>query len=120
AKTDPDADPPQARNTAFIVDLPAEGWEVVRDVETMAGGHKHCVTRSENLRLSDSAILGGRGQGHRLGQVRLGPARLAHCMRWLGQVETALEMLVARAQKRHAHGSPVSGEEGISVENGGE
>ena len=113
AKTDPEADPPQARNSAFLVDLPAEGWEVVRDVETMAGGHNHCEIRIENLRLPDSAILGGRGQGHRLGQVRLGPARLAHCMRWIGQVETALEMLVDRATKRFAHGSLLAEKQGI-------
>src|SRR5262249_752544 len=113
AKTDPDADPPQARNTAFIVDLPAEGWEVVRDVETMAGGHNHCEIRIENLRVPDSAILGGRGQGHRLGQVRLGPARLAPCMRWIGQVETALEMLVDRATKRFTHGSLLADKQGI-------
>jgi acyl-CoA dehydrogenase len=113
ARTDPDADPPQARNTAFLVDLPAEGWEIVRDVETMAGGHNHCEIRIENLRLPDSAILGGRGQGHRLGQVRLGPARLAHCMRWIGQVETALEMLIERATKRFAHGSLLSEKQGI-------
>ena len=113
AKTDPEADPPQARNTAFLVDLPADGWEVVRDVETMAGGHNHCEIRIENLRLPDSAILGGRGQGHRLGQVRLGPARLAHCMRWIGQVETALEMLVDRATKRFTHGSLLAEKQGI-------
>jgi acyl-CoA dehydrogenase len=113
AKTDPDAAPRQARNTAFIVDLPAEGWEIVRDVETMAGGHNHCEIRIENLRLPDSAILGGRGQGHRLGQVRLGPARLAHCMRWIGQIETALEMLIDRATKRFAHGSLLAEKQGI-------
>ena len=113
AKTDPEAQPPQARNTAFIVDLPAEGWENVRDVETMAGGHNHCEIRIENLRLPDAAILGGRGQGHRLGQGRLGPARLAHCMRWIGQVETALEMLIDRATKRFAHGSLLSEKQGI-------
>ena len=113
AKTDPEAQPPQARNTAFVVDLPAEGWEIVRDVETMAGGHNHCEIRIENLRLPDSAILGGRGQVHRLGQVRLGPARLAHCMRWIGQVETALEMLIDRASKRFAHGSLLSEKQGI-------
>jgi acyl-CoA dehydrogenase len=113
AKTDPEAQPPQARNSAFIVDLPAEGWEIVRDVETMAGGHNHCEIRIENLRVPDSAILGGRGQGHRLGQVRLGPARLAHCMRWIGQVETALEMLIDRATKRFAHGSLLSEKQGI-------
>lgn len=113
AKTDPEAEPPQARNTAFIVDLPAEGWEVVRDIETMAGGHNHCEIRIENLRLPDSAILGGRGQGHRLGQGRLGPARLAHCMRWIGQVETALEMLIDRASTRYAHGSLLAEKQGI-------
>jgi acyl-CoA dehydrogenase len=113
ARTDPEADPPQARNTAFIVDTPAEGWEIVRDVETMAGGHNHCEIRINNLRVSNANILGGRGQGHRLGQVRLGPARLAHCMRWIGQVETALEMLIDRATKRFAHGSLLADKQGI-------
>ncbi|MGH9012779.1 MAG: acyl-CoA dehydrogenase family protein, partial [Acidimicrobiia bacterium] len=41
AKTDPDADPPQASNTAFLVDLPADGWEIVRDIDTMAGHGNH-------------------------------------------------------------------------------
>ncbi len=113
ARTDPDADPPQARNTAFIVDLPQEGWTNVRDVETMSGGHNHCEIRIENLRVPNDHILGGRGQGHRLGQVRLGPARLAHCMRWIGQVETALEMLIKRATTRFAHGSLLSEKQGI-------
>ncbi len=113
AKTDPDADPPQARNTAFIVELPAEGWENVRDVKTMSGGHNHCEIRIENLRVPNANILGERGGGHRLGQVRLGPARLAHCMRWIGQVEYALEQLIDRATKRFAHGSLLSEKQGI-------
>src|SRR5215813_4755969 len=113
AKTDPDADPPQARNTAFVVDLPAEGWEVVRDVETMAGGHNHCEIRIENLRLPDSAILGGRGQGHTLGQVRLGPARLAHCMRWIGNAEVALEMMLKRAMERQVQGGKLIDKQAI-------
>ena len=104
ARTDPDADPPQARNTAFIVDIDAPGFNIVRDVETMAGHGNHCEIRFENVRVPDAAILGGRGQGHRLGQVRLGPARLAHCMRWIGNAEIALEMLVKRALERPLHG----------------
>src|SRR5262249_49820292 len=52
-------------------------------------------------------------QGHRLGQVRLGPARLAHCMRWIGQVETALERVVDRATTRFAHGSFLADKQGI-------
>ena len=105
ACTDPDADPPQARNTAFIVETPTEGWEIVRDVETMAGPANHPEIRITNVRVPTENMLGGRGDGHRLGQYRLGPARLAHCMRWIGNAEVALEMLVDRALKRYAHGS---------------
>jgi acyl-CoA dehydrogenase len=113
AKTDPDADPPQASNTAFLVDLPTDGWEVVRDVETMAGHGNHCEIRITDLRVSDENVLGGRGNGHLLGQARLGPARLAHCMRWIGQVENALEMLVARAEERQLHGAPLAEKQAI-------
>jgi len=48
-----------------------------------------------------------------LGQARLGPARLAHCMRWVGQAEVALEMMIDRATKRYAHGSYLSEKQGI-------
>src|SRR5215813_6618608 len=113
AKTDPDADPPQASNTAFLVDLPSEGWEIVRDIDTMAGHGNHCEIRITDLRVPSSAILGGRGNGHLLGQARLGPARLAHCMRWIGQAEVALDMMVDRALNRFAHGSFLSEKQGI-------
>ena len=104
ARTDPDADPPQARNSAFIVETDKPGFNIVRDVETMAGHGNHCEIRFENVRVANGAMLGGRGQGHRLGQVRLGPARLAHCMRWIGNAEVALEMLTRRALERPLHG----------------
>jgi acyl-CoA dehydrogenase len=105
ARTDPDADPPQARNSAFLVDLPADGWEVVRDIHTLAGQGNHCEIRITNMRVPADRMLGGQGEGHKLGQYRLGPARLAHCMRWIGQAEVALELLVDRALKRYTHGS---------------
>src|SRR5215467_9422762 len=113
ARTDPDADPPQARNTAFLVDTDTPGWTIVRDVETMAGHGNHCEIRLEDVRVPDAAIVGGRGQGHRLGQARLGPARLAHCMRWIGSAETALDMMVDRATRRFAHGSLLAEKQGI-------
>src|SRR5881409_576011 len=113
ARTDPDADPPQARNSAFIVETNTPGWEIVRDVETMAGGHNHCEIRITDMRVPGSQMLGGRGEGHLLGQARLGPARLAHCMRWIGQAETALEMLVSRAIERYSHGSYLAEKQGI-------
>ncbi len=113
AKTDPGADPPQASNSAFIVDLPSEGWEIVRDIDTMAGPGNHCEIRITDLRVPDSQMLGQRGHGHLLGQARLGPARLAHCMRWIGQIETALEMLVDRAERRQLHGAPLAEKQAI-------
>ncbi len=113
ARTEENPDIPQAGNSAFLVDLPSEGWEIVRDVETMSGAHNHCEIRIENLRLPNDALLGGRGQGHLLGQARLGPARLAHCMRWIGQAETALEMMVERSLNRFAHGSLLAEKQGI-------
>jgi len=113
ARTEENPEIPQAGNSAFLVDLPADGWTVVRDVKTMSGSHNHCEIRIENLRLPKSSMLGGRGQGHLLGQARLGPARLAHCMRWLGQAETALEMMVDRALTRFAHGSVLADKQGI-------
>jgi acyl-CoA dehydrogenase len=113
ARTEDDPEVPQAATTAFIVDVPSDGWEIVRDVETMAGSHNHCEIRITDLRVPDTNRLGERGQGHRLGQHRLGPARLAHCMRWLGQIETALDLMVARATQRYSHGSYLSEKQGI-------
>jgi len=113
ARTEEDPDIPQAGNSAFLVDLPAEGWEVVRDVETMSGGHNHCEILITDLRVPASSMLGGRGQGHLLGQARLGPARLAHCMRWIGQAEVALDMMVDRALNRFSHGSLLAEKQGI-------
>ena len=113
ARTEDEPEIPQAGNSAFLVDLPSEGWTVVRDVKTMSGSHNHCEIRIENLRISRDRMLGGRGQGHLLGQARLGPARLAHCMRWIGQAEIALDMMVDRALTRFAHGSYLAEKQGI-------
>ena len=113
ARTDPDAEIAQARNSAFIVPTNTAGFEIVRDVVTMGGGGGHPELLYTNVRVPKDNMLGEQGGGHKLGQVRLGPARLAHCMRWIGQIEQALEMLVDRSQKRYAHGSLLSEKQGI-------
>ncbi|MFM8553870.1 MAG: acyl-CoA dehydrogenase family protein [Acidimicrobiales bacterium] len=100
-------------NTAFIVDIPTEGWNDVREVETMHGATGHSEIVISDLRVHDSQILGGRGNGHRLGQYRLGPARLAHCMRWIAQAETALDMMVDRSLNRYSHGSYLAEKQGV-------
>ena len=113
ARTEDDPDLPQAANSAFIVDIPSEGWTEVREVETMHGSTGHSEIRIEDLRVPASAMLGGRGQGHLLGQYRLGPARLAHCMRWIAQAEMALDMMVDRSLNRFSHGSLLAEKQGI-------
>ncbi|GAB3137744.1 acyl-CoA dehydrogenase family protein [Microbispora hainanensis] len=100
-------------NTAFLVDLPADGWNDVREIETMHGSTGHSEIVITDLRVPDSAVLGGRGNGHRLGQYRLGPARLAHCMRWISQAEIALDMMVGRALDRFSHGSLLADKQGV-------
>src|SRR5690606_24040503 len=73
ARTEDDPDLPQAGTTAFIVDLPAEGWNRVREIATMHGTGGHSEIVIEDLRVPADKMLGGRGQGHLLGQYRLGP-----------------------------------------------
>jgi acyl-CoA dehydrogenase len=113
ARTETSPDVPQACNTAFLVDIPSEGWDILRDVKTMSGGHNHCEIKITNLKVPKENMLGDRGQGHRLGQARLGPARLAHCMRWIGQAEVALNMMIDRSLNRFAHGSLLAEKQGI-------
>ena len=113
ARTEEDPDIPQAANTAFIIDIPSDGWEEVRQIETMHGSTGHSEIRITDLRVHESQMLGGRGQGHLLGQYRLGPARLAHCMRWIAQAEMALDMMVDRSLNRYAHGSLLAEKQGI-------
>jgi acyl-CoA dehydrogenase len=113
ARTEEDPDLPQAANSCFIVDLPNPAFRIVRDIHTMSGGHNHCEIMIEDLRVPAENMLGGRGQGHLLGQYRLGPARLAHCMRWIGQAEIALDMMVKRSLERFSHGSLLAEKQGI-------
>jgi len=113
ARTEDDPDLPQAANTAFLVDIPSDGWTEVRQVETMHGSTGHSEILIEDLRVHNDQMLGGRGEGHLLGQARLGPARLAHCMRWIAQAETALDMMVDRSLNRFSHGSILAEKQGV-------
>jgi acyl-CoA dehydrogenase len=115
AVTDPDASP-SGRASMFIVPTRTPGVRIVRDVATMenpdgfrahfqAGGFGHAEIRYEAVRVPGDALLGERGQGFALAQTRLGPGRLHHCMRWVGQCHRAFDMLCERAVSREAHGS---------------
>ena len=119
AVTDPDARPHQ-RASMFIVPVDTPGVNVVRDVPTMAhpdqhygqlGGHAEVIY--ENVRVPADALLGAEGAGFLIAQHRLGPGRIHHCMRWLGQARRAFDMLCERATYRYAHGSVLAGHQSV-------
>lgn len=114
AVTDPDA-PTHRRASAFLVPTDTPGYRIVRAVPTM-GGHGlggHCEVEYRNVRVPDSAVLGEVGDGFRMAQVRLGPARLTHCMRWLGVAQRSLEIAIARAKERDAFGRKLAEHQSI-------
>ena len=95
-----------ARFSSIIVPTDTRGYEIVRVVPTMGstlGGH--CEVQLTNVRVPRENLLGGRGQGFVIAQKRLGPGRIFHCMRWLGQAQRAFELMCEYAKVRYAHGS---------------
>jgi alkylation response protein AidB-like acyl-CoA dehydrogenase len=105
AITEPEADR-HARFSAILVPTDAPGYEIVRVVPTMGHtGGNHCEIRLRGVRVPKESLLGRRGAGFVIAQKRLGPGRIFHCMRWLGQAQRAFELLCERANVRFAHGS---------------
>jgi alkylation response protein AidB-like acyl-CoA dehydrogenase len=105
AITEPDAEA-HAKFSSIIVPTDAPGYEIVRVVPTMGHtGGGHCEIRLTDVRVPRENLLGERGQGFLVAQKRLGPGRIFHCMRWLGQAQRAFELMCARANARWAHGS---------------
>lgn len=106
AKTDPDAASPYGRFSAILVPTETPGYDIVRAIPTMGHiGGDHCEVRYNDVRVPRDNLLGERGQGFTIAQRRLGPGRIFHCMRWLGQAQRAFELMVDRANVRYAHGS---------------
>ncbi len=109
ARTDRDAKPRDAY-TLFIVGAETSGWNVIREVPVMGthlpGGH--CEVAIEGCRVDEASVLGDIGEGYRLAQVRLGPARLAHCMRWVGVAQRALDLASEYSLKRETFGEPLA------------
>jgi acyl-CoA dehydrogenase len=101
--------------TMFLVDLPNPAIRVERVPDTidstLPGGHP--TSRIENLRVHRSAVLGEVGEGFKYAQVRLSPARLTHCMRWLGACIRAQEIASEYAVKRQAFGKLLIDHEGV-------
>ncbi len=114
AVTDPDADR-HHRATMFLVPTDTPGYRFVRNVPVM-GGHGlggHGEVDFEKVRVPDSAIVGKVGDGFRLALVRLGPARLTHCMRWIGIAQRAIDIATDYAKQRAAFGKKLAEHQSI-------
>ncbi|ETF01855.1 acyl-CoA dehydrogenase [Advenella kashmirensis W13003] len=96
--------------TLFIVDTDTKGYRVTRDIPTVTGyqigGHAEILI--ENCHVPDSAVLGQIGMGMKHIQLRLEPARLSHCMRFIGRARRALEIAQDYVQTRHTFGNRLS------------
>jgi len=114
ARNDSDALGP-AGATMFLVPMDAPGIRVERVLDTldqyMAGGHG--VVSLDGVRVPESAVLGRVGEGFRYAQARLAPARLTHCMRWLGAARRAHDIATDYARRRTAFGKPLGEHEGV-------
>ncbi|MEO0463368.1 MAG: acyl-CoA dehydrogenase family protein [Pseudomonadota bacterium] len=101
--------------TMFLVDLPDPAIKIERVLDTidnsMPGGHS--TISLNNLRVPADQILGEPGEGFKLAQIRLAPARLSHCMRWTGLAKRAQEIATAYACKREAFGKLLIDHEGV-------
>ena len=107
-QTEPDADR-HSKFSAIIVPTDTPGYNVERVVPTMGHtGGGHCEVRLNDVRVPRENLLGERGKGFLIAQKRLGPGRIFHCMRWLGQAQRAFELMCERAKNRFAHGSMLS------------
>ncbi|NKY29105.1 acyl-CoA dehydrogenase family protein [Nocardia gamkensis] len=102
--------------TLFLADGDEPGIVIERTMNTMDRNYVagHGVVRFDNLVLPREALLGEAGQALRYAQLRLAPARLTHCMRWLGAAERAQSIAVEHARTRTAFGKPIGEHEGVS------
>lgn len=101
--------------TMFLTDMDREGIRLERSMEAMdrcfTGGHG--VLSFDRVRIPATDVLGEVGKGFRYAQVRLAPARLTHCMRWLGQARRAHDIATEYARGRQAFGKPLGEHEGV-------
>ncbi len=110
ACTDPQA-PKHQRHTMFALDAETPGIEVLRPMQVFGqddAPHGHMHLRFTDVRIPAESVILGEGRGFEVAQGRLGPGRIHHCMRAIGQAEKALEMICRRGLTREAFGKPLA------------
>jgi acyl-CoA dehydrogenase len=109
------SDDPRKGLTAFLFDRDQPGWRIVRRIPIMGpeehGGH--CELAFDGLEVADDNVLLGVGEGLKVTQVRLGPARLTHCMRWLGLAKRSLAIALDYVEVRESGGTRLAERESV-------
>jgi len=109
--TDPEAEP-HRRASMILVPTDTPGYELVRKIPVMGhegrGWGTHCETRFTNVRVPFENVLGEPGDGFRIAQKRLGPGRIHHVMRWLGQMQRAFELMCSYSLERKVFGEALA------------
>jgi len=115
------SDDPRRGLTAFQFHRDQPGWRILRRIPIMGpeehGGH--CELEFDGLVVAPEDVLLGEGDGLKVTQIRLGPARLTHCMRWLGLAKRCVEIATAYAAERHGFGVRLADRESVQLMLGG-
>ncbi|MEO6627219.1 MAG: acyl-CoA dehydrogenase family protein [Aquihabitans sp.] len=106
-RTEPDA-PDHAAFSMILVPTDTPGYTIVRETPVLGIRGGHCEVRYDDVRVPADHLLGGRGRGFVIAQERLGPGRIFHAMRWLGQAQRAFDLLCDRLVHREAFGGPLA------------
>jgi alkylation response protein AidB-like acyl-CoA dehydrogenase len=114
--TEPDAEP-HRRASMILVPTDTPGYELVRRIPVMGhegrGWGTHCETRFTDVRVPLENVLGEPGDGFRIAQKRLGPGRIHHVMRWLGQMQRAFDLMCSYSLERKTFGEPLASKQTV-------
>ena len=108
ARTEDAPTPDHSAFSMIVVPTDASGYRIVREVPVMGMRGGHCEVLLEDVRVPANHLLGPRGAGFKIAQKRLGPGRIFHCMRWLGQAQRAFDLMAKRATERKAFGTKLA------------